>query len=30
VVGDDAGKRIEVVVGADRKAYPVSPDEELH
>jgi hypothetical protein len=30
VVSDDTGKRIEVVVGTDRKAYPISPDEELH
>ncbi len=30
VVGDESGKRIEVVVGSDRKTYPVSPDEELH
>jgi hypothetical protein len=30
VVGDDSGKRIEVVVGSDRKTYPVSTEEELH
>ena len=30
IVSDDTGKRIEVVVGTERKAYPISPDEELH
>jgi len=30
VLSEDTGKRIEVVVGSDRKNYPVSPDEELH
>jgi hypothetical protein len=30
VAGDGTDKRIEVVVGSDRKTYPVSPDEELH